>query len=134
MLFFSFTEHCNRKEGKQHVSEGERAWCRRRPSPSVLASSSFPVLLLLSRLFPSVVEGGFRLDDFVPYVVRCASSPVWKVRELAARALVPLVAPTEKKAFLLQRLEALPSPDGAQERLTTHNAIHGTLLQVRKVK
>lgn len=96
----------------------------------VLASNAFPVLLLLARLFPSVVEGSFRLEDFVPHVARCACSPVWKVRALAARALVPLVAPSARRTLLLQLISSLP---GANDRCISHNAVHGTLLQVLQV-
>lgn len=93
---------------------------------TALSSNAFPVLLLLSRLFPSVVEGSFRLEDFVPHVTRCAHSPVWKVRALAARALVPLVAPSARRALLLQLADSLP--EAADHR--RNNKIHGTLLQV----
>lgn len=96
----------------------------------VLASNAFPVLLLLARLFPSVVEGSFRLEDFVPHVARCARSPIWKVRALAARALVPLVAPSARRTFLLQLISSLP---GNADRCISHNAVHGTLLQVLQV-
>ncbi|XP_050048642.1 tRNA (32-2'-O)-methyltransferase regulator THADA isoform X1 [Dermacentor andersoni] len=96
----------------------------------VLSSNAFPVLLLLARLFPSVVEGSFRLEDFVPHVARCARSPVWKVRALAARALVPLVAPSARRTLLLQLISTLP---GAADQCVSHNAVHGTLLQVLQV-
>ncbi|EEC07954.1 hypothetical protein IscW_ISCW006321 [Ixodes scapularis] len=95
----------------------------------VLGSSRFPVLLLLSRLFPSVVEGGFRLDAFVPHVVRCSRSPSWKVRALAARAVVPLVAPAERREFLLGAILSLPGATCPPE----NNAVHGTLLQVLQI-
>ncbi|CAN8022787.1 unnamed protein product [Ixodes persulcatus] len=95
----------------------------------VLGSSRFPVLLLLSRLFPSVVEGGFRLDAFVPHVVRCSRSPSWKVRALAARAVVPLVAPAERREFLLGAILSLPGAACPPE----NNAVHGTLLQVLQI-
>uniref|UniRef100_A0A1E1X3X9 tRNA (32-2'-O)-methyltransferase regulator THADA n=1 Tax=Amblyomma aureolatum TaxID=187763 RepID=A0A1E1X3X9_9ACAR len=97
---------------------------------SVLSSNAFPVLLLLARLFPSVVEGSFRLEDFVPHVARCARSPVWKVRALAARALVPLVAPSARRSLLLQLVSSLPDASGLH---VSHNTIHGTLLQVLQV-
>ncbi|KAL3183722.1 hypothetical protein MRX96_033802 [Rhipicephalus microplus] len=72
----------------------------------VLASNAFPVLLLLARLFPSVVEGSFRLEDFVPHVAQCARSPVWKL------------------------ISSLPA---ANDHCISHNAVHGTLLQVLQV-
>ncbi|KAK8783118.1 thyroid adenoma-associated protein homolog [Amblyomma americanum] len=92
-----------------------------------VSSNAFPVLLLLARLFPSVVEGSFRLEDFVPHVARCACSPVWKVRALAARALVPLVAPSARRSLLLQLVSSLPEASGHH---VSHNTVHGTLLQV----
>ncbi|CAN7995410.1 unnamed protein product, partial [Ixodes hexagonus] len=100
-----------------------------RPDHQVLGSSRFPVLLLLSRLFPSVMEGGFRLDVFVPHVIRCSRSPSWKVRALAARAVVPLVAPAERREFLLGTISSLPDT----ARRSENNVVHGTLLQVLQI-
>ncbi|XP_077530240.1 thyroid adenoma-associated protein homolog [Haemaphysalis longicornis] len=99
---------------------------------TALWSNAFPVLLLLSRLFPSVVEGSFRLEDFVPHVTRCAHSAAWKVRALAARALVPLVAPSARRALLLQLADSLPSGGVGAGPVCPgmNNRIHGTLLQV----
>ncbi|WAR03297.1 THADA-like protein, partial [Mya arenaria] len=54
----------------------------------------FPVLMVLGRLFPSAMEGtdtSLNLPAFIPYVIKCSASPVMKTREMAAKALQPLV-------------------------------------------
>ncbi|EEC05251.1 hypothetical protein IscW_ISCW003997 [Ixodes scapularis] len=71
------------------------------------------------------MEGGFPLDAFAPHVVRCSCSPSWRVRALAARAVVPLVAPAERREFLLSAILSLPGAAHPPES----NAVHGTLLQ-----
>lgn len=84
----------------------------------------YPILTLLSRMQPStenVTDGETILSPFIPLVMPCAASAIYKTREMAARALVPLVVdvvPTIK--YLLQI-----------SNTTTQNEIHGRLLQVK---
>ncbi|KAI9246127.1 putative death-receptor fusion protein-domain-containing protein [Sporodiniella umbellata] len=84
----------------------------------------YPILTLLSRMKPSV-EGGDEketlLTPFIPLVMPCASSTIYKTREMAARALVPLVievVPTAKQ--LLNVSESM-----------SQNEIHGRLVQTQ---
>ena len=55
----------------------------------------YPVLLVLSRIFPSpseALDNPFKLSSLVPLVEACTGSPVLAIRKLAARALVPLIS------------------------------------------
>ncbi|XP_022108564.1 thyroid adenoma-associated protein homolog [Acanthaster planci] len=98
-----------------------------------LHPSLFPVLLLLSRLYPSPMDGArtrLSMDHFVPHVLSCASSAVYKTRAIAARALVPLVPASRQLDMLKDLLGLLPrTPDQPAH----HNHIHGVLLQIREI-
>ena len=59
-------------------------------------------------------------------VSSCASSPVYKTRMMAARALAPLVATDQTDAILERLLLQLP----ACQNEARHNHVHGLLLQV----
>ncbi|RZF37732.1 hypothetical protein LSTR_LSTR003143 [Laodelphax striatellus] len=88
--------------------------------------SLYPVLLLLSRLYPSSLEGtdsNLKLDAFIPAITNCASSPVMKTRLLAARAVVSLVTPD----IFVQHLKYLFAKIFES---TKENTTHGLLLQV----
>jgi hypothetical protein len=53
----------------------------------------FPVLLTLSRLSPSALDDDnstTSLSCFIPLVIQCSVSPMWKVRAIAARTLVAI--------------------------------------------
>ncbi|RCH87920.1 hypothetical protein CU098_000597, partial [Rhizopus stolonifer] len=80
----------------------------------------YPILTLLSRMQPAMGEDKDHvLTPFIPLVMPCASSAIYKTREMAARALVPLVSdivPTVQELLVLS---------------TTQNEIHGRLLQVQ---
>ncbi|KAI8979250.1 putative death-receptor fusion protein-domain-containing protein [Mycotypha africana] len=84
----------------------------------------YPILTLLSRMQPSsfdLEEEESVLNPFIPLVSACAASAIYKTREMAARALVPLVSnvtPTLEKLF------DIPEQ-------STQNEIHGRLLQVQ---
>lgn len=84
----------------------------------------YPILTLLSRMQPSTEDVNDEetiLTPFIPLAMPCAASAIYKTREMAARALVPLVldvVPTIK--YLLQISNTI-----------TQNEIHGRLLQVQ---
>ncbi|OAD04769.1 hypothetical protein MUCCIDRAFT_79865 [Mucor lusitanicus CBS 277.49] len=86
----------------------------------------YPILTLLSRMQPSntaedATDGETVLTPFIPLVMPCAASAIYKTREMAARALVPLVldvVPTIKQLLCISNT-------------TTQNEIHGRLLQVQ---
>ncbi|PNF40303.1 hypothetical protein B7P43_G05779 [Cryptotermes secundus] len=94
---------------------------------SSLQPGLFPVLLLLSRLYPSSLEGtdsNLQLSVYAPFVHRCSLSSVLKTRVLAAKALVPLVPPNQHP-LLLQELVTISA-----QKYTTENHRHGLLLQI----
>ncbi|KAF9917861.1 hypothetical protein BX616_011056 [Lobosporangium transversale] len=106
-------------------------------SPSSSSSSTdrvhpglYPVLTLLSRLQPSLhpdpadaVDGG--MSVFVTLVRRCAASAIWKTREMAARALIPLIASRDLMDLVLDILQGCLRPTISQ------NETHGLLVQVQ---
>ncbi|KAF9961157.1 hypothetical protein BGZ72_004662 [Mortierella alpina] len=90
----------------------------------------YPVLTLLSRLQPSLhadpadaVDGG--MSAFVVLVRRCAASAIWKTREMAARALTPLIASRDLMALVVDVLQ------GCLKAPISQNEIHGLLVQVQ---
>ncbi|XP_044070655.1 thyroid adenoma-associated protein isoform X3 [Siniperca chuatsi] len=95
-----------------------------------LHPSLFLLLLVLSRLYPSPMDGSsspLGLAPFMPFIIRCGRSAVYRTREMAARALVPFVLVTQVPSTvhaLLKELPPEPRPN------IQHNHIHGTLLQV----
>ncbi|XP_046339064.2 thyroid adenoma-associated protein homolog [Haliotis rufescens] len=95
-----------------------------------LHPSLYPVLMVLGRLFPSSLEGAdthLNLAAFIPFVLKCASSPVFKTRLMAARALQPLAIKDQMTSLLLQLVARLPDKT-ANEIRQSH--IHGVLLQM----
>ena len=65
----------------------------------------YPILLILSRIFPSPSESlnnPFKLSSLVPLVEKCSGSPILAIRQLAAGALVPLIPPDQLGAYLIK--------------------------------
>ncbi|XP_010121325.1 PREDICTED: thyroid adenoma-associated protein homolog, partial [Chlamydotis macqueenii] len=92
--------------------------------------SLFLLLLILGRLYPSPMDGTYSalsMAQFVPLIIRCGHSPVYRSREMSGRALVPFVMANEVPRTVLSLLEGLPDPTSPCIR---QNNIHGTLLQV----
>ncbi|XP_059214737.1 thyroid adenoma-associated protein [Centropristis striata] len=95
-----------------------------------LHPSLFLLLLVLSRLYPSPMDGSsspLGLAPFLPFIMRCGHSAVYRTREMAARALVPFVLLTQVPSTVHMLLQELPAEPGPTMQ---HNHIHGTLLQV----
>ncbi|KAI8097284.1 putative death-receptor fusion protein-domain-containing protein [Halteromyces radiatus] len=87
----------------------------------------YPMLTLLSRLRPSVMDDAtdaLSMAPFIPLVLSCAGSSIFKTREMAARALVPLVSSTVSLVVMIADLLEW------DEKLT-QNEIHGRLIQVQ---
>ncbi|KAK9727349.1 hypothetical protein K7432_001927 [Basidiobolus ranarum] len=85
----------------------------------------YPVLTLLSRLQPSVMDGSdsaLTMSAFVPAVLECAGGAIYKTREMAARALVPLVVSND----LVKIIETLWNDID----LKSQNKLHGRLVQL----
>ncbi|XP_036118524.1 thyroid adenoma-associated protein [Molossus molossus] len=92
--------------------------------------SMFLLLLVLGRLYPSPMDGthsALSMAPFIPFIVRCGNSPVYRSREMAARALVPFVKIDEIPATIRTLLAKLPN---CTDQCFRQNHIHGTLLQV----
>ncbi|KAF9923057.1 hypothetical protein FBU30_006846 [Linnemannia zychae] len=90
----------------------------------------YPVLTLLSRLQPSLhadpadsIDGG--MSAFVALVRRCAASAIWKTREMAARALIPLIASRDLMDSVVDILQ------GCVKDHISQNEVHGLLVQVQ---
>ncbi|XP_004554638.3 thyroid adenoma-associated protein [Maylandia zebra] len=95
-----------------------------------LHPSLFLLLLVLSRLYPSPMDGSsspLGLAPFMPFIMRCGRSAVYRTREMAARALVPFVLVTQIPSTVQTLLQELPLEPGPKLQ---QNRIHGTLLQV----
>lgn len=98
--------------------------------------SLFPVLVILSRLKPSVVMSTSvtraHVDPaaFIPVVKAVSQSAVMGVRQLAATALAPLV-PAQSLCNSCTAIAA-SLPD-AQTPVPDHNALHGSLLQLESL-
>ncbi|XP_054977964.1 thyroid adenoma-associated protein isoform X2 [Sorex araneus] len=89
----------------------------------------FLLLLVLERLYPSPMDGAhsaLSLAPFLPLITRCGRSPIYRCREMAARALVPLVPIDEVPRTVHSLLAKLPDPKDPGWR---QNHVHGTLLQ-----
>lgn len=65
---------------------------------------------------------------FLGPLLGLAGSPIYAVRAMAAKALVPVVPPPRRRGLLLQLARQLPAAPG---RVCSHNAVHGHLLQMR---
>ncbi|KAL3696959.1 hypothetical protein R1sor_011035 [Riccia sorocarpa] len=125
---------------------------------SSLHPSLAPVLIVLSRLKPSFINGDvedwLNPSAFMPYVSQCATQRNLQVRVLASSALAPLVSSEDLLKVLLELARSLPvsahsknSPaanrdqvgiTGPEKRVqvsgitkvSSYNAIHGVLLQM----
>ncbi|XP_062515689.1 tRNA (32-2'-O)-methyltransferase regulator THADA-like isoform X2 [Corticium candelabrum] len=103
-----------------------------------LHPSLYSVLLLLSKLYPSSMEGAdsaLNLQCFVSFVLRCGSSSVMKTRTMAASALVPLISFTDLPAIVEQLVDVIPSRDseGLITGVIEQNQLHGVLLQLSAI-
>ncbi|XP_037300908.1 thyroid adenoma-associated protein homolog [Manduca sexta] len=89
--------------------------------------SLYPILLLLARLYPSSLEGtvsNLKLVAFVPHVLSCAKSSVLKTRQLAAKAMVPLISPEQYLTHIESMFTIL------HDMNIKRNYCHGILLQL----
>ncbi|KAL1782981.1 thyroid adenoma-associated protein isoform X1 [Sigmodon hispidus] len=92
--------------------------------------SMFLLLLVLERLYPSPMDGtssALSLAPFVPFIIRCGCSPIYRSREMAARALVPFITIDQIPSTLCALLDSLPD---STDQCFRQNHIHGTLLQI----
>ncbi|KAJ7341143.1 hypothetical protein JRQ81_004925 [Phrynocephalus forsythii] len=95
-----------------------------------LHPSLFLLLLILSKLYPSPMDGtcsALSMAPFVPLILRCGHSPVYRSRDLAGRALVAFVMTNLVPQAVSSLMVGLPD---STDPCIQQNAVHGTLLQV----
>ncbi|XP_050441276.1 thyroid adenoma-associated protein homolog isoform X2 [Adelges cooleyi] len=96
-------------------------------SPTDLRPSLYPTLLILARLFPTsneATDSVFPLSVYIPYIFKCAQSPVMKTRMLAATSLTPQITINNFVEHINITVNRL---------LNNHleeNSVHGLLLQM----
>ncbi|KAM6241830.1 tRNA (32-2'-O)-methyltransferase regulator THADA-like [Spheniscus humboldti] len=98
------------------------------PGGSRLRPALHAVLTLLAQLQPGTDGPGSPSARFLGPLLGLAGSPIYAVRAMAAKALVPVVPPPQRRGLLLQLARQLPAAPG---RVCSHNAVHGHLLQMR---
>ncbi|PIA57440.1 hypothetical protein AQUCO_00600279v1 [Aquilegia coerulea] len=113
----------------------------------VVHPSLCPVLILLSRLKPSMISCDTEdpLDPFLfmPFIRRCSTQSNLRVRVLASRALLGLVSNEKLPSVLLNIANGLPHTSNKRmnhplpgpserniEKYASFNSIHGMLLQL----
>lgn len=91
------------------------------------------MLIFLSRLKPSPIssEIGDTLEPFLfmPFIRRCSFQSNLRIRVLAARALIGLVANEKLQTVMLNIASELP----CERSLISFNSIHGMLLQLNSL-
>jgi hypothetical protein len=88
----------------------------------------YHILILLARLRPSMessLEHTSDMSMFIPLVRQCGHSSIYKIREMAARALPPLILTTEMLSFV-ENIFVEQNSHGPRQ-----NQLHGSLLQIR---
>ncbi|KAM6052187.1 tRNA (32-2'-O)-methyltransferase regulator THADA-like [Chlamydotis macqueenii] len=86
------------------------------------------VLTLLAQLQPGADGPGSPSARFLEPLLGLAGSPIYAMRVMAAKALVPVVPPPQRPGLLLQLARQLPT---TPRRVRSHNAVHGRLLQMQ---
>uniref|UniRef100_A0AAG5DFX9 tRNA (32-2'-O)-methyltransferase regulator THADA n=1 Tax=Anopheles atroparvus TaxID=41427 RepID=A0AAG5DFX9_ANOAO len=89
-----------------------------------------PLLLLLSRLYPSALEGSesnLKLSRFVPLVSICSGCAELQTRYLAAKIISIIVSPDLVFDRICLLLESL---NRSNNRNINPNSLHGALLQI----
>uniref|UniRef100_A0A182N8V1 DUF2428 domain-containing protein n=1 Tax=Anopheles dirus TaxID=7168 RepID=A0A182N8V1_9DIPT len=89
-----------------------------------------PLLLLLSRLYPSALEGSesnLKLSRFVPLVSICSGCAELQTRYLAAKIISIIVSPDLMFDRICLLLESL---NRSNNRNINPNSLHGALLQI----
>lgn len=84
-----------------------------------------PLLLLISRLYPSALEGSqsnLKLSNFIPLISICSSSAELVTRQLSAKSIVALVPASSIFYRLMEIFEQIQNQ--------SQNTLHGFLLQI----
>ncbi|XP_008545190.1 thyroid adenoma-associated protein homolog [Microplitis demolitor] len=93
------------------------------------------ILLLLSRLYlASNLDANFdwKVDEFVKLVSTCANSRIYTTRELAARAVVPLLTERTVCLFLNELFKKI-NTEASSGKPSRWNSIHGYILQALEI-
>ncbi|CAJ0767729.1 4815_t:CDS:2, partial [Entrophospora sp. SA101] len=86
----------------------------------------YPILTLLSRLHPSLMESTnsvLNMKSFISLVSLCNTSSIYRVREIAAKALVPLITTNDLISKCIELLNGC--------ELFNQNELHGRLIQIK---
>ncbi|XP_014468567.1 PREDICTED: thyroid adenoma-associated protein isoform X2 [Dinoponera quadriceps] len=104
---------------------------------TMIKSNVQAILLLLSRLYINnfhETDNAWKTDELRNLVSQCAKSPVHQTRELAARALVPLLTESTVYGTLTNLLQlVLQTIQDVRDFRASANQIHGYLLQILKI-
>ncbi|XP_077193802.1 tRNA (32-2'-O)-methyltransferase regulator THADA isoform X2 [Paroedura picta] len=95
-----------------------------------LHPSLFLLLLILGKLYPSPMDGTYStlsMAPFIPFILKCGYSAVYRSREMAGRALVPFIMTNQVPQTVRSLLVGLPD---CTDPCVRQNAVHGTLVQV----
>ncbi|XP_034943611.1 thyroid adenoma-associated protein homolog [Chelonus insularis] len=94
------------------------------------------ILLILSRLYLNTnsdrSNANWKVDTFVKFVSACAKSVVYTTRELAARAIVPLLTEKTVCSFINDLFNDIEM-ESKKSILRQWNLIHGYLLQILQI-
>ena len=95
----------------------------------VVDSAVYPVLLVLARILPAPSHShsdAFPLSAFLPHVETARSSSILRTRQLAAAAIVPLLAEQKVREYLRETATL------TRQGTLSQNALHGALLTIRQ--
>jgi hypothetical protein len=90
----------------------------------------YSILMFLGKMHPSLKsskeeeEKAYDLSVFVPIVQKCGQHSMYKLREMAAKALIPLIISSEVLSFVEKLLINTDS------LIYRQNTLHGILLQI----
>ncbi|XP_060539742.1 tRNA (32-2'-O)-methyltransferase regulator THADA-like isoform X1 [Pantherophis guttatus] len=94
-----------------------------------LCPSLYAVLTFLAKLQPSRDTQDSTLTCFLEPLIQLSGNPIYAVRAMAAKALVPFIPVTDYGKIVLRLAARFPQPEAA----LSHNALHGCLLQIQAV-
>ncbi|XP_037935306.1 thyroid adenoma-associated protein homolog isoform X2 [Teleopsis dalmanni] len=96
------------------------------------ANKLHPLLLLLSRLYPSALEGtesNIKLSEFIQYIVTCSGCPEFQTRFLSAKAITALISKDAVPTMILEKCaDIIMWVDNYKD--ANLNVLHGNLILV----
>ncbi|XP_061322023.1 tRNA (32-2'-O)-methyltransferase regulator THADA-like isoform X1 [Pezoporus flaviventris] len=98
------------------------------PAGPCLRPALHAILTFLAQLQPGADGPSSPSDRFLEPLLGLAGSPIYAVRAMAAKALVPVIPLPRRPGFLLQLAQQLPT---TPRQVRSHNAVHGRLLQMQ---